>query len=288
VPCGRVGLLPLHAITWAEPDGETSLLDQFVVSYAPSAAVYQAARDRARRLKRRSPVLVGIANPLPSPNPLPAAEAELAAVAGTWFGEELTRVGIGATKRFVLEHLGRATHLHFACHGESNVGGPFEPTLHLGGGDRLTLSDVLKLQLEARLVVLSACESGHFALQIPDEVVGLPAGFLQAGAAAVLATLWQVDDVATALLITKFYELIGRSLGERVAGPLAPAEALRVAQQWLRRLSRREEAAYVDARPQLRPLLRRRRRLRDWTRQQLDDTPYRLPRYWAAFYLTGT
>jgi CHAT domain len=68
-----------------------------------------------------------------------------------------------------------------------------------------------------RLVVLSACETGLYdTSNNPDDFVGLPATFMQLGAAGVIATLWQVDDLATALLMAKVYER--RSLRKPLSG----------------------------------------------------------------------
>jgi CHAT domain-containing protein len=59
-----------------------------------------------------------------------------------------------------------------------------------------------------QLVVLSACETGLYDIgRNPDEFVGLPATFMQVGAAGVLGSLWLVDDLATSLLMAKFYDL---------------------------------------------------------------------------------
>jgi CHAT domain-containing protein len=82
-----------------------------------------------------------------------------------------------------------------------------------GGGQdgRLEVHEVLGLHLAADLVVLSACQtglgSGAFA-DIPagDDWVGLTRAFLHAGAANVVATLWPVEDWATAALMERFYE----------------------------------------------------------------------------------
>jgi CHAT domain-containing protein len=59
-----------------------------------------------------------------------------------------------------------------------------------------------------RLVVLSACETGLYDInRNADEFIGLPATFMQIGATGVLGSLWQVDDLATALLMARFYDL---------------------------------------------------------------------------------
>jgi CHAT domain-containing protein len=72
----------------------------------------------------------------------------------------------------------------------------------------------------------------------PDEFVGLRSTFMQLGAAGVLATLWQVDDLATSLLLAKFYDL-------HLGSGLAPPTALRQAQQWLRTASKDELIVYA-------------------------------------------
>jgi CHAT domain-containing protein len=155
------------------------------------------------------------------------------------------------------------------------------------------------VRVDARLVVLSACQSGQFdILRAPDEVMGLPAGFLRAGSAAVVATLWPVDDEATALLMARFYEVL-RERSDEAGTPGALATALRDAQQWLRTLSRSDRDAYLANRPQLQVALRQVRRggmrrldqikprMRRWWRQRLSRTPYEHPVDWAAFYLVG-
>ena len=76
-------------------------------------------------------------------------------------------------------------------------------------------------------------------ITLPDEIVGLPTGFLQAGATGVIGSLWSVPDKATANLMMDFYRF-WRADGE------PPAQALRLAQQHVRdqmaRTARRQEA----------------------------------------------
>ena len=73
-------------------------------------------------------------------------------------------------------------------------------------------------------------------MDAPDEAVGLPAGFLNAGTPGMVGTLWTVSDDSTALLMCRFYELhLGRAADQLT--PLSPAEALRKAQLWLAQLT---------------------------------------------------
>jgi len=100
-----------------------------------------------------------------------------------------------------------------------------------GNSSPLKLSDIINgaIDLEtSQLVTLSACETGIVDIRLsPDEYIGLPAGFMQAGAPAVVSSLWRVDDRSTALLMERFYQ---NHLKEGMSLPAA----LREAQLWLR------------------------------------------------------
>jgi len=81
----------------------------------------------------------------------------------------------------------------------------------------LTLAEIFQLQLkQCRLVVLSACETALIDPQNRSDYIGLPTGFLHAGAMGTLASLWAVNDLSTALIMVKFYELLkpGVSIGQ--------------------------------------------------------------------------
>jgi CHAT domain-containing protein len=97
------------------------------------------------------------------------------------------------------------------------------------------------------LVALSACETGLTEFRrLPDEAIGLPAGLLLAGTPGVVATLWAVNDLSTALLMIKFYELLLKGAPQSGAGPLLPAQALCGAQRWLRAVTADELFAYFQ------------------------------------------
>jgi len=98
------------------------------------------------------------------------------------------------------------------------------------------MTDLSEIRLaRCRLAVVSACQSGHYDTALsPDEFLGLPGGFLQAGAACVVASLWKVDDVATAVLMMRFYELLNPGPDSASQAPLA---ALREARLWMRNLT---------------------------------------------------
>ena len=91
-----------------------------------------------------------------------------------------------------------------------------------GEGCRFTRPQECLCGNQARLAVLSACETATIGEELVDEVVNFPTGMLQAGAAACIGSLWSVSDVSTALLMRRSYELWRAGIG--------PSEALRCAQ----------------------------------------------------------
>jgi CHAT domain-containing protein/tetratricopeptide (TPR) repeat protein len=121
--------------------------------------------------------------------------------------------------------------IHFATHGLLNSEHPELSGLVFSLVDRqgkpqngfLRLHEVYNLNLAADLVVLSACQTGLGQDVKGEGLVGLTRGFMYAGAARVIASLWQVDDSATAELMRRFYT-------KMLADGLRPAEALRHAQ----------------------------------------------------------
>jgi len=93
------------------------------------------------------------------------------------------------------------------------------------------LLDIYNLDLNADLVVLSGCKTALGKNIRAEGLVGLTGGFMYAGAARVVASLWRVDDEATTQLMKRFYEAM-LSEGQR------PAAALRTAQLWMRQQER--------------------------------------------------
>jgi len=130
-----------------------------------------------------------------------------------------------ATEARVKKLIETAGAVHFATHGELNESDPLASALLLAPGDgddgRLEVRELFGLDLHARLVVLSACQTGLGKLSRGDELVGLQRAFIYAGTPAVVTTLWKVDDRASYDLIRAFYERLERE---------GPMQALRQAQ----------------------------------------------------------
>lgn len=126
--------------------------------------------------------------------------------------------------------------LHFATHGLLNPQKPeksgfFLSMLDFDGKPQngfITMQDVYSLHVPVDLVVLSACRTGLGKDVRGEGLIGLTRGFMHAGASSVVASLWKVDDEATAELMKNFY-------ANMLQKGMAPAEALREAQNTVRK-----------------------------------------------------
>lgn len=107
----------------------------------------------------------------------------------------------------------RADIVHLACHGEFRADNPQFSALHLADG-AWTAMQIAESPVPARLVVMSACDTGLADRMLGDESVGLVRAFLLAGAHEVVASLWAVDDEATADFMRFFYQAWSRRSGD--------------------------------------------------------------------------
>jgi CHAT domain-containing protein/tetratricopeptide (TPR) repeat protein len=282
MPSGGLQLLPLHAAWRMENGTRRYFIDDYGVSYVPSGYALDASRRRAARHVGRVALVAGVNAYADSRvNPLVNAVPEARVLARLLEVDPL--LDAAATKEAIKAGAAGCAFLHLSCHGFFAWGDPLASGL-ICHDEPLTLTDVIgAMNLDsARLVTLSACETGITDVrQSPDEYVGLPAGFLQAGAPAVVSTLWSVDDRSTALLMERFYR------NHLELGMPLPA-ALREAQLWLRDATKQELGDYYKT------FLRMTKpeALEAWMEldnrwKNPDDRPYAHPFYWAAFVFSG-
>jgi hypothetical protein len=273
VPVGLLSLLPLHAVG-APGDLSVSNVEWrhhghfAAVRFAPNARSLVRCQDTARELKAGSQPLLAVDVPegfgVGIHGYLPYVEREAAEVVRCWAGSASARHG--CTWEEFRAAADEHTVWHLACHGSARPLAILDSRLVFA--DRAVTLRELREALPAgrrRLAVLSACESNLTDASLPNEVVGLPSALLQVGFAGVMASSWKVDDLATAYLMTAFYQ---QWCGEGQA----PAVALNLAQRWLRTAALSDLTVML---PGVEP------------GGGDGEYPYRHPRYWAAFAYTG-
>lgn len=206
---GALHYLPFAALH----DGNEYLLDRHALRFLPSASVVKYLRGT--RVQKPGGILA-FGNPdLGDPRlDLRFAQEEALAVAGM-VPQSRALVRREATETALREYAAGFTYLHFATHGEFKAEAPLESALLLSKDERsdglLTVGKLYSMRLDSDLVTLSACETGLGKVASGDDVVGLTRGFLYAGASSIVASLWKVDDQATAELMNAFY----RGLAEK-------------------------------------------------------------------------
>jgi CHAT domain-containing protein/Tfp pilus assembly protein PilF len=242
VPDSVLNYVPFAAL----PLGKQQFLgDQFTITYLPAAAALaRDSRTNGRKLLAMAP----------SNAHLPNTTAEVRGIGQIFGADSRVIVGKEATKTLFEQIAGNYDYLHLATHGSLNRNAPSLSALELepdGQNDgRLEVYEIAGMKLHARLITLSACETGlgrGYFTETPggDEFVGLTRAFLSAGGQNVLASLWAVNDQSSRDLMVRFYRHLMASSG---------AEALAKAQQELRR----------------------------------SDVRYSHPYYWAAFVMSGS
>lgn len=218
VPFGQMHRLPLHAL-W---DGAQYLIDRAECSYAPSASLAVFRHAGAPSKVFASWAGFAIADPA-----IPEARTEVDRIA-RHFSQATTYLETSANRQNLWQAAATSDILHLATHGLFRPDNPFFSALKMADG-WVDVRELYRLPLAARLVVLSACESGVGEIAGGDEVVGLARGFLGAGreptGRELIASLWNVHDATAADLMEQFYVHLLAN------GSVRPAAALRAAQR---------------------------------------------------------
>lgn len=207
---------------------------------SPSSSLFVTCSEDARRkdqINRETLLIVGDPvfnhNRFPDLNLLQGAAREARTIAGLYQSPD-PLVGASATKRRVMSQMANADVIHLATHAVLDPWHPFQSKLLLSeepvasrqsSDGVLQASDIYGLDLHrARLVVLSACQTGVEAYLDGEGMLGLSRPFIAKGIPLVVASLWRVDSAPTADLMISFHR-------HRTSGKKMPtAEALRLAQ----------------------------------------------------------
>ncbi|MER0204879.1 MAG: CHAT domain-containing protein [Nitrosomonas sp.] len=279
VPVSKMHVLPFQSL----PFNGQPLVANHAISYLPSASTLQFIQiDRSVTSNNR---VLAIGNPanmaykarfakqsIPQPS-LTGAGKEASYIAKL-FPQGRALIGSQATKEAVRDALNEYPIVHFATHGILSDESPLLSSILLANGEALTVYELMGSQLNADLVVLSACRTAQGEVTRGDDVLGLTRGLLSAGAKSAVTTLWPVDDIATSILMEQFYQYVRNGA--------SPASALQNAQNDLRTLSTEDIQLRQES---------INRSVRGLGLPGTNTTPteknYAHPYYWAAFMLVG-
>jgi CHAT domain-containing protein/tetratricopeptide (TPR) repeat protein len=193
VPHDVLHLVPFHALF----DGGRFLIDDFTISYAPSASVYRLCRIKPAKSSGNA-LVMGVPDAQ-----APFITDEVRAVAQVLPGARVF-VGSDATSDQLQRYGASSRFVHIATHGSFRKDNPMFSSIRLGDGP-LNVYDLYQLQLSAELVTLSGCGTGLSVVVGADEQLGLVRGLLYAGAQAVMLALWDAHDRSTADFMEVFY-----------------------------------------------------------------------------------
>ena len=221
----------LHRLPFASlvsPAGKY-LIEEFALSYAPSASVLVLATENARKKERAADeTILSVGNPdfdreeNPRLPDLQSAADEAKEVARL-YAKPHALFGGDATKDAFLRDFTDASVIHFAGHFIVNRESPANSKLLFAGGD-LRSSELSEFKLtRTKLVVLSACETGVERYDRSEGAIGIARTFLALGAPVVVASQWKVDSEPTEKLMVAFHR-------NRKTLRLTSAESLRRAQ----------------------------------------------------------
>ena len=224
--------------------------DRFEVAYGTSATLLDPRINRVHRPAGDPVAVLGLGDPSDGADVrIESSARELAVLCRLHRGAgPRAFVGSEASPAVYRQHAGAADLIHLGAHGQLDLESPQHTGVLLARdpqgdeGGLLQAYEIAEIRLERHpLVVLASCRVAHGPLCAGEGLLSLPRAFLQAGASAVVASLWPVEDRATALLFALFYRALAH-------GPRDPVSALARARRTVLRHSRRR---IVDPRNQL-------------------------------------
>lgn len=233
-PDGIFHLLPLAALTpgrsatthQAEPTGRVAAVPRDAVRWVrvPSASMLAEQRQRARSTPPGPPrILAAAGTTAGAGTPLRGTTWEVGEI-----GRRYRHVRVLADRTDTSElraELGRSDLLHLACHLRLDPQSPWQSELQFdsaGSPANLRAAQIAGMRLPARLAVLSSCASADGRILSGEGVPGVTSAFLAAGVPVVIATLWPVDDRATARFMTQVYDHLAE--GETVSAAVDRAQ----------------------------------------------------------------
>ncbi|MCZ6899455.1 MAG: CHAT domain-containing protein, partial [Bacteroidetes bacterium] len=208
IPHRTLHFLPFQALV---DDDNKYLIEKYNLFYAPSASIYHHCTsksfDQTEGMLGMALGDLSIGNNLG----LPGTELEVKQISQLYPQIDI-KLKNGTTETYLKQQAQDYSMIHIATHGILNSRQPLYSYLLLSPTDQddgqLEVHEIFGLNLNAKLITLSACETGLGDLSEADELVGLSRAFIYAGTPAVIVSLWTVDDASTALLMTRMYQYI--------------------------------------------------------------------------------
>ena len=216
------------------------LIEKHTILISPSIQVLDLTEQKRQNLIQQLDNLI-VGNPKmpiipprlqadPQPlSPLPGTEKEATAIAELLKTQAI--LGEQATEDLIFQKMPKAKTIHFATHGLldeiSHLGLDipgalaFTPATHFNQetayhNGLLTAKEILDLQLNAELVVLSACNTGRGKIT-SDGVIGLSRAFISAGVPSIVVSLWFIPDGPSADLMIEFYRQMQQTPDKAIA-----------------------------------------------------------------------
>jgi CHAT domain-containing protein len=214
VPHSALHYVPFHALL----NRKGYLIDQFEISYSPSATVLNLCRNlekRTRSNSRKSDGSIDLVALGVTADDTPEVASEIEALSAM-FPNAMKLTGANATRDNLLRAAPKAGYLHLASHGCFRRDNPMFSFLKLADSN-LNFYSLLDLKLNARMVTLSACHTGVNKVFPGDELHGLMRGFLYAGAPSLVASLWATSDRSTSVLMKQMYSELRSGSSKRAA-----------------------------------------------------------------------
>jgi CHAT domain-containing protein/tetratricopeptide (TPR) repeat protein len=247
VPDGQLWDLPFQALR----RDEDYVLDDFVVSYAPSLSVL---REMKTKTHAKTPeVLLALGNPDLNVNevaqlsllraedfgPIQSSETEVNTL-GQLYGRHHSKILVGksATEEEAKGEAEKYRLLHFATHAVLDDRNPMYSRIMLSRDEQredgmLEAWELMKMNLTAEMVVLSACQTARGRVGAGEGMIGMSWALFVAGSPTVVVSQWKVDSDRTSELMIDFHRNLVRGAARR--GAMTKAEALRLAALKLRR-----------------------------------------------------
>lgn len=199
VPHKALHYLPFSALL----NNNKFLIEDYYLFYSPNASLLKFCFNK-RKININN--LLAFGNP---DNSLKNAEIEVSQIRNDFPNSEVfIKDAATETKAKILTN--KYDIVHFACHGQLNTASPLYSYLKLAKDTqqdgRLETWEIYGMDLNnASLVTLSACKTALGNITNGDEIIGITRGFIYAGAPSIIATLWNIDDVSTSVLMKEFY-----------------------------------------------------------------------------------